>query len=84
MMLLEDNLLKLKWGGSFWHIIKKDILFQISSEEKKQVGSIKHFKMISPKNKPGFHFFPSEQMSWGGKKKKSHLEMLIMPFEEIC
>ena len=70
MILLEDNLRKLKWGGSLWHIIKKDSPFQISREEQKQAKPIKHFIMISPKSKPDSDFFPSEQIS---SKKKNPL-----------
>lgn len=78
---LEDNLLKLKWGGSLWHIIKKDSLFHISREEQKQAEPIKHFIMILKESKPNSDCFPSEQIS---SKKKNPTEMLIMPFEEIC
>lgn len=76
--MLEDNLLKLKWGGSLWHIIKKDSLFHISREEQKQAEPIKHFIMILQRVSPILIVFLQNKSLQ--KKKKSHFEMLIMPF----
>ena len=83
MILLEDNLRKLKWGGSFWHIIKKDSPFQISREEQKQAKPIKHFIMISPKSKPDSDFFPSEQIS-SKKKKKPTLKCWLCHLKKFA